>query len=64
MHCICGNVSCYACKAQHIGHEHWFGRTCKQFESAEIRDERERKDAEKMAIAQVMRENPGSRGES
>jgi TRIAD3 protein (E3 ubiquitin-protein ligase RNF216) len=64
MHCICDNVSCYACKAQYIGHEHWFGRMCKQFESAEIRDERERKDAEKMAIAQVMRENPGSRGES
>jgi TRIAD3 protein (E3 ubiquitin-protein ligase RNF216) len=29
MHCICGNVSCYACRAQHIGHEHWSRGACR-----------------------------------
>jgi hypothetical protein len=60
MRCICGNVTCYACKAQHITHDHWYRTTCVHFESTEAREEQERTKAEEDAIARVLRENPGS----
>lgn len=60
MRCICGNVTCYACKAQHITHDHWFRTSCVHFESTEAREEQERKKAERDAIARVLREHPGS----
>ena len=60
MKCICGNTVCYQCKAQHIQMDHWFNGRCTHFEPTEVREEAERKKAEKEAIAKVLRENPGS----
>ncbi|KIW06620.1 uncharacterized protein PV09_02333 [Verruconis gallopava] len=64
MRCICGrNVSCYACGAEHVQHDHWMQGTCRLFESTEEREATERREAEKQAIAKVMQENPGVREE-
>lgn len=59
MRCPCGNLSCYACKAQHITPAHWMQTGCLHFDATEVREEQERKTAEKKAIAQILKDNPG-----